>query len=147
MQILPPPDRGQPIDVPYIYRMVTAINAVSDQVNDSSEKYTTIYNRESASQQNIRTSDTKFYASFLDIAQKVNVSAGDTKDFSFNFTGFKYAPIAVVTPINTGTSTASNDVLVVITSTTTSRVEGFVRFSSAGVVDVAVNIIAIGIPE
>jgi hypothetical protein len=147
MARLPLPDRGQPIDVPYIYNMVSAINDVSDQVDASAEKYTTVYSRD-AGKQDQRTSDTKFYANFFDLPQQLQVNQGDTREFSFDISGagFKYAPIVTATPINTGTSSASNDVLVVIASITASRIDGFVRFNSSGTVDIAINCIAIGVP-
>lgn len=148
MSNLPTPDRGQPIDVPYIYNIVTAINNISDQVSASSQKYTTIYTRDSQ-KQDLRTADTKFFASFVDLPQQLDVNTGDTREFSFDISalGFKYPPVATVSPVNTGTSVASNDVNVIISSVTTSRIDGFVRFNSSGKVDIAVNIIAIGIPE
>jgi hypothetical protein len=145
MSRLPTPDRGQPIDVSYLYEIITAINDISDQVDRSSTKFTTVNTRE-VSRQDLRTSDSKFFASFEDLYSDVEVKAGDTKDFSFRIEGFKYPPIATVTPINTGTSTASNDVLAVITDTTTSSIDGFVRFNSSGKVSVSVNVIAIGVP-
>jgi hypothetical protein len=148
MSRLPTPDRGQPIDVPYIYQVVTAINDLSDQIDQSSEKYTTVYSRE-VLKRDLRTSDTKFFASFYDFPQQLSVTQGQTREFSFDISGlgFEYPPIAVVSPINTGTSIASNDVSAVISSITTSRIDGFVRFNSAGQVDVAINVIAIGIPR
>ena len=148
MARIPTPDRGQPIDVPYLYELATAINNISDQIDASSQKYTTVYSRE-AQKQDLRTSDTKFFASFVDLPQQLSVTAGDTREFAFDISnlGFKYPPIVTMTPVNTGTSTASNDVTVTISSTTTSRIDGFVRFNSTGQVDVAVNVIAIGVPE
>ncbi len=148
MARLPTPDRGQPIDVPYIYQITTAINDLADQIDASAAKYTTVYSRE-AQKQDIKTSDTKFYASFLDLPQQLQVTQGDTREFSFDISGsnFKYPPIVTVTPVNTGTSTASNDVIAVLSSITTSRIDGFVRFNSSGQVDIAINVIAIGIPE
>lgn len=147
MARLPTPDRGQPIDVPYIYNIVNAINSVADQVDASSQKYTTIYTRD-VLRQDIRTSDTKFFASYVDLPQQLQVSQGDSREFSFDISGvgFRYPPIATVSPVNTGSSTASNDVNVTITSITNSRIDGFVRFNSSGQVDIAINVIAIGIP-
>jgi hypothetical protein len=147
MARLPTPDRGQPIDVPYIYQIATAINDLADQVDASAEKYTTIYSREEQKRE-LRTSDTKFYANFVDLPQQLQVSQGDTREFSFDISSsnFKFPPVVTATPVNTGTSEASNDVLVVISSVTTSRIDGFVRFNSSGNVDVSINCIAIGIP-
>lgn len=148
MARIPTPDRGQPIDVPYLYQMASAINSLADQIDESSSKYTTVYSRE-AQKQDMRTSDTKFYASFYDLPQQLQVSQGDTREFSFDISAanFKYPPIVTVSPVNTGTSTASNDVFAVLSSITTSRIDGFVRFNSSGTVDIAINLIAIGVPE
>lgn len=145
MARIPTPDRGQPIDVPYLYQLATAINNISDQIDASSEKYATIFSRE-AQKQDLRTSDTKIFASFSDLPQKLKVAAGDVREFSFDISGFKYPPIVTATPVNTGTSTASNDVNVIITSVTLSRITGFVRFNTLGEVDIAVNVIAVGVP-
>ena len=145
MARIPTPDRGQPIDVPYLYQLATAVNNISDQIDASSEKYTTVFSRE-AQAQDLRTSDTKFFATFVDLLQPLKVNAGDVQPFDVAISGFKYPPIATATPVNTGTSTASNDVNVVITTVTLSTISGFVKFNSAGEVNIAVNIIAIGVP-
>ena len=50
------------------------------------------------------------------------------------------------TPVNIGTSTVGNDVSAVITSVSTTRVEGIVRFNSSGQVSTSINIFAVGIP-
>ena len=59
-----PPNIGQPIDVPYLYDMATAINNLADQIDDSSNKATTIYSREELGR-DLKTSDAKFYANFV----------------------------------------------------------------------------------
>lgn len=142
---VPTPDRGQPIDVPYLYQLASAINSLSEKVQQSTENYTTIYSRE-AQKEDLKTANTKFFASFVDLPQKIKKNAGDTEKFQFSISGFKYPPIVTATPVNTGTSTASNDVTVVISNVTKDMINGFVRFNTAGEVDVAVNVIAIGIP-
>ena len=148
MAILPPPDRGQPIDVPYIWNIVTKLNTLSEQIEESSAKYTTIYIRELADPQNLRTSDSKFFATYVDLPQQLQVTTrGQKESFSANISGFKYPPIVTATTVNTGTSDAGNDATASITSVTNSRIDGFVTFNSTGSVNVAVNIIAIGIPE
>jgi hypothetical protein len=148
MSRLPTPDRGQPIDVPYLYQVATAINSLADQIDASAERYTTIYNRESQ-KQDLRTSNTRFFASTQELYSQTEVRAGDLKEFVFQLEGFRFPPIAVATPFNSvpGSSTASNDALAVITSITNSEVRGFVRFNSAGNVSLSINIIAIGIPD
>jgi len=145
MSRLPTPDRGQPIDVPYLYQVATAVNSLADQIDASSERYTTVYTDES-NKQDLRTSDTRFFASSRIIYSQTEVRAGELKDFSFQISGFKFPPVVTATPVNTGTSSASNDVLAVITSITTSEIRGFIRFNSQGSVSISVNVIAIGVP-
>lgn len=148
MAILPPPDRGQPIDVSYIWNIVTKLNGLAEQIQESSAKYTTIYTRELADQQNLKTSDTKFFASYVDLPQQLQITTrGQKESFSVSISGFKYPPIVTATTVNTGTSDAGNDATASIASVTNSRIDGFVTFNSTGNVNVAVNIIAIGIPE
>lgn len=146
MARIPTPDRGQPIDVPYLYQLATAVNSLAEQIDASSEKYTTVFSRE-AQKQDLKTSNTKFFASFVDLPQRIKKNVGDTEPFGFDISGFKYPPIVTATPVNTGTSKASNDVTVIISNVTLSRISGFVRFNTAGEVDIAVNVIAIGVPE
>ena len=148
MAILPPPDRGQPIDVSYIWNIVTKLNGLAEQIQESSAKYTTVYTRELADPQNLKTSDTKFFASYVDLPQQLQITTrGQKESFSVNISGFKYPPIVTATTVNTGTSDAGNDATASITSVTNSRIDGFVTFNSTGNVNVAVNVIAIGIPE
>jgi hypothetical protein len=148
MSRLPTPDRGQPIDVPYLYQVATAINSLADQIDASAERFTTIYTRDSGPQ-DLRTSNTRFFASTEEIFSQTEVTAGELKEFSFTIEGFKFPPIAVATPFNSvpGSSTASNDVTAIITSITNSEIRGFLRFNSAGLVSVSVNVIAIGVPQ
>jgi hypothetical protein len=144
---LPVPDRGQPLDVAYIYRMVSSINNLAEQIDSSTEKRTRIVTKDDSQPQDARTSDVKFFASFQQIYSQVEVRQGETKDFSFQISGFKFPPIATVTPVNTETTSASNDATTVITSITNSEIRGFVRFNSSGQVNTGVNVIAIGIPD
>jgi hypothetical protein len=102
MAKIPLPERGQPLDVPYIYQLAQAINDVSTQVSSATYNYTTVKTRE-ASDQSIKTSEARIVAGFEDVVNNENVLAGTTKPFSFNYpSDFKYAPIAVATPVNSG---------------------------------------------
>jgi hypothetical protein len=147
MSRLPTPDRGQPIDVPYLYQVATAINSLADQIDASAERYTTIFNRETGPQ-DLRTSNARFFASSQELFSQTEVTSGQLKEFTFTMEGFKFPPVVTATPFNSapGASTASNDVFAVITSVTNSEIRGFVRFNSGGLVSVSVNVIAIGIP-
>ena len=146
MGIISTPSMGQPIDVAFLYNLAVAINDLSDRISvASNQRYTTIIDRDSG-RQDVKTSDAKIYAGYTDIVDNTTVVANDTRAFSFNFSSdFKYPPIVTATIVNRGTSAIGNDVSVVITSVTTSRIDGVVRFSSSGSVSTTVNVIAIGI--
>lgn len=147
MAKVPLPERGQPLDVAYIYQITNALNQLSDQVSVATNNYTTI-DTASAGQQSIKTSDVKIVAGTYTAATNSTVTASSTKEFTYNFkNNFKYSPIVVATPFNLGRTSAGENVSVVITNIAANSVTGIVRFNASGDVTVIVNILAIGIPN
>lgn len=146
MAKVPLPDRGQPLDVTYLYRIADAVNDLTDTISTATYNYTSV-NIRGLGRQDIKNSNAKIYATYIDIVSSETVSANTTKNFTIPFDSeFKYPPIVTATPINSG-GVIGNDVLVVVNSVTTSTVTGTVRFNSSGqVTNIAVNLIAIGIP-
>lgn len=147
MAKIPLPERGQPLDVTYIYQMVEALNDLSTQVSSATYNYTTI-DTVSAGKQSIKTSDSRFIGGYIEVANNSTVTASAEKTFSYDFPGdFKYAPIVTATPVNFGNTAAGQDVNIVIKNVTTSKVEGIVKFGIGGNVSIGVNLIIIGIPN
>lgn len=146
MAKVPLPDRGQPLDVTYLYQIANALNDAVDTISTATYNYTTVDTR-GIGKEDVKNSNAKMYAAYKDVVTNETVSGNTTKTFSIDFASeFKYPPIVTATAVNTGTSTIGNDVFAIITSVTTSRVEGIVRFNSSGSVSTSVNIIAIGLP-
>jgi Cft2 family RNA processing exonuclease len=146
MAKVPLPDRGQPLDVTYLYQIANALNDAVDTISTATYNYTTVDTR-GIGKEDVKNSNAKVYAAYKDIVTNETVSSSTTKTFSVDFSSeFKYPPIVTATAVNTGTSTIGNDVFAIITSVSTSRVEGVVRFNSSGNVSTSVNIIAIGLP-
>jgi hypothetical protein len=146
MAKVPLPDRGQPLDVTYLYQIANALNDAVDTISTATYNYTTVDTR-GIGKEDVKNSNAKIYAAYKDIVTNETVSSSTTKTFSVDFASeFKYPPIVTATAVNTGTSTIGNDVFAIITSVSTSRVEGTVRFNSSGNVSTSVNIIAIGLP-
>lgn len=146
MAKIPVPDRGQPLDVTYIYQIANAINEVSNEISSATYNYTTISTRD-AGNQTIQTRAAKVIGAYVDIATNETVTAGITKPFYYTYpSDFKYPPIVTATVVNRGTSDIGDDVTVVIRSVTTSRIDGVVKFNSAGQVTTSVNLLVIGIP-
>ncbi len=143
MAKVPLPDRGQPLDLSYIYQLAEAINNLSNQLSPVNAKYTTI-DTVASGKQTVRTSDARVVGGFLAITNQT----GDEQEFSYTFSDFAYAPIVTATPIITDTSNtqASKDTTVILTSVTVNRVDGVVKFNTPGVASIGVNLVIIGIP-
>jgi hypothetical protein len=147
MAKVPLPERGQPLDVTYIYQLADTINDISTQVSSSTSNYTTV-DTVSAGKQNIKTSQAKIVAGYVEVANNTSVLASSEKSFSYDFLNdFKYAPIVTATAVNTGNTPAGQNVAVVLKNITTSRVEGIVKFGTSGDVSLSVNLIIVGIPN
>jgi hypothetical protein len=147
MAKIPLPERGQPLDVTYIYQLADTVNQLATQVSSATYNYTTI-DTVSAGKQNIKTSEARLIGGYIEVANNSTVSAGNEKTFSYDFpSDFKYAPIATATAVNIGNTPAGQNVTVILKTVTTSRIEGIVRFGASGNLSLAVNLIAIGIPN
>lgn len=146
MSRIPTPDRGQPIDVSYIYQIVEAVNELSAKSSSSTYKYGSIDT--SDGQQNLLINEAKVVAGEKVIYQTAtSVTADTTTTFSYPFKGqFKYIPVVTATPVLMTGTTAGIEARVVITSVTTTSVDGVVKFSSGGSAALKVNLIAVGIP-
>ena len=147
MAILPVPERGQPLDVTYIYQIVKAINDLSVQVSPSVYKYVTV-DTPNAAKQSAKASETRFIGGYVQVTTSTTQTAGSSLTFSYDFpSDFKYQPIATATPVNIGNTPAGQNVSIILKTVTTSRVEGVVRFGASGDLSLAVNLIVLGIPN
>jgi hypothetical protein len=147
MAKLPLPERGQPLDVTYIYQLADTVNNLSTQVSSASYNYTTI-DTVSAGKQSIKTSEARIIGGIVGVADNSTVSASSEKTFSYDFpSDFKYSPIVSATVINTGNTPAGQNVSVILKKPTTSRVEGVVRFGATGNLSLDVHLVIIGIPN
>lgn len=147
MAKVPLPERGQPLDVAYIYNLSNALNQLSDQVSSATYNYTTI-DTASAGKQNIKTSEARMIGGYISVANNSTQTASSTRTFTYTFpSDFKYTPIVTASPVNVGKTAAGENVTVVITDVTRSSVSGLVRFNASGDVSTVVNLIIIGIPQ
>jgi hypothetical protein len=146
MAKIPLPERGQPIDVSYIYQITNAVNQLSDKVTSTGFNYTTI-DTPSSGKVNRKTSEARFIGGTINV-EGTSVVAESTKSFTYPYSGnFKYAPVATATIVNKGLTPAGDDATVVLTSVDANSLSGLVKFRKAGNVSVAVNLIIVGIPN
>lgn len=148
MPILPVPERGQPLDVTYIYEIVRSINELYTQVGNESRKgYVGIYTKGPEGPQEIRTSESLILAAFETVSTSSLQTAGTSLPWSHDFKKqFAYPPIVTATAYNKGNNDTGKDVTVTISSITTSKVEGFVKFNVGGETTIGINVIAVGKP-
>ena len=147
MAELPLPDRGQPLDVTYIYTMANTINQIASIVNLSTNRNIKVDTR-TVGQQTLKNTEFQMAAGYLEVANALTVTTGQVITapiYNFNML-YQYPPIVVATVINNNNSDASNDATVIISDVTTSSVQFKVRFSTAGSASVGLNILAVGIP-
>lgn len=148
MAKLPTPDRGQPLDVSYIYQIVDAVNDISEQVSTATYKYASI-GTPTSGPQNVLITDTKIVAGSVDIYSTLtDVTPGLTVDktFSFGSGEFKFPPVVTATPVLTSQSQNGSNLSVTIKNVTTSRVDLSVTFFGTGKAALKLNLIAIGLP-
>lgn len=144
---IPLPERGQPIDVVYLYQLATVVNELANQVSSATFNYTIVDTIE-AGRQSAQTGQAMIFAGSVQIVANEYVVKDTSRTWYVDLPpGFKYAPNVTCAVVNKGTSTTGNDVLPTITNVTKSRVDGTVKFLSSGAASVGINIIAIGIPE
>jgi hypothetical protein len=147
MAKIPTPDRGQPLDVSYVYQIVEAVNDLASQISSARYKYASI-DTTNGNESTLLT-DTKVVAGEKVIYPTLtNVTAESTQSFSYSFKGeYKYPPIVTVTPVLIEGTSSGQDVSVVIQNVTNSSVNGIVRFNTGGSLALKVHIIAVGIPD
>jgi hypothetical protein len=144
MAKVPLPERGQPIDVAYLYQLSNAINQLSDQVSSSTNDRTTVDT--SAGKQNVKTSEVRFVGGIKPVATNRSVDATEVTPFTYTFdVNFLYPPVVTASLVNVGLTPAGENVSVVLTDVNRSSVSGIVRFNTEGALSISVHILAIGL--
>jgi len=147
MAKIPLPERGQPIDVSYIYQITNAVNSLAEKVNTTSYNYLTV-DTPASGKQNAKVSDSRIIGATVSVQPNSSQTAGSTIPFSYSYSGnFKYTPIATATVINAGLTPAGDSATAVLTSVDANGLQGLVRFDRAGNVTVNVNLMIIGVPN
>lgn len=135
------PERGQPLDIDYLYQMARSINELNDKLA-SSKTLSSIYN--GTAQQSLTTNQIRFYSTVKNLTIN-SVTANKVEDLTVNFdTLFTNRPVVTVTIANNNTSSVGTNAIASIKSITTSSVQFNILFLKAGSVDININIVAIG---
>ena len=98
MSKIPLPERGQPLDLSYIYQVANAVNELSAQLSPTTGRYTSV-DTASAGQQSVRTSDARIVGGYVTVTNSSTTSPDGEGSFSYNFSDFNYAPVVTATPL------------------------------------------------
>jgi hypothetical protein len=140
---IPLPERGQPIDLNYLYQIANSINNLTNQISTSNT--TSVIDNGINPREDITTNRLRFYATTKNIVVG-NINAGSSQNWSVDLApDFLFTPVAVATVQNNTASTAGNNITLVIRNITTSRVEGNILYNASGNIDININVIAIGV--
>jgi hypothetical protein len=134
------PERGQPLDVNYIYDIVSQVNSIENRIAVRNTSVSNINGNTDT------TSNLRFYAQQQALITSES-KANTTETITFTYPVFKFAPVVTATVVNRSGSTYGDDVICTLRNITTSTAAVVVRFNSAGKVDLLVNLIAVGIPN
>jgi len=92
MAVIETPDRGQPLDISYLYRMVNEINNISQLIGNGISK---IKYRDTSTPAQPKTGNLVFYAETLKITD-ANLSTQTNSTATFDYSGmFKTTPVVV----------------------------------------------------
>lgn len=145
MSIIPLPERGQPLDVTYIYQLATAVNQLAT-ASPSTQKLVHI-SVPNGGTDSKNINEIRVVTSSVTIG-KQTTTAGEEFTFPIAYPfEFKYPPIITATPVNIRNTPAGKNVTVVLNDITTSSAQGTVRFGTSGDLAIAVHLIIIGIPN
>jgi len=141
MGLISLPERGQPLDVNYIYEMANQIYELQKSTTNTSTNISRINGV------GVTNNRIIFYANSVQMNYP-NVISGESREFSASLYGFTTPPLVTATILNTpgDTSTNAGDAAtLVLTSVSNDNVKGKVRFGVPGPVSLIINILAIGI--
>lgn len=144
MPQLSPPERGQPLDVDYLYEIVSAINTINTQITTTSNAESRVSGSIPTSTDAVRTASLKFYAVQVPVSSgSKNADETDTVSVDFPFT-FQFPPVVTATPLVQASDAQSKNVILTIKNVTTAKVDVLLTYKKSGQADVDIHLIAVG---
>ncbi len=143
-------DRGAPVDVKWLNDLNEKIDRLIAAANASPYQQATINTGlfDASGAKVLKTSETRIHAEAKSINQ-ADYAVDSTVTFSIALNNFASAPVATVTPIVINPTSAKVAVQAVITSITTSAINGYLYFKTAVTANTTIGLsaIAIGVPS
>lgn len=148
MSRIPLPERGQPLDLSYIYTMAQAINDLSEEGSALAQGNNFILQGKDGTLQSSKLYGSQIFAKYITISSLSSLNTGGEVTKQVDFTpGFSAPPVITATIVNAGNTVSGTDVSVVIQNITSSSAQITIKFGSSGLSSVGVNVIAVGLPS
>jgi hypothetical protein len=147
MARIPLPERGQPLDLSYIYAMAQAINDLAGEGSALTQSNNFVLQGQVGGNKSSKLLKAQVIGGYTTISA-TSVKSGDeyTSSISFN-QAFSTPPIVTATVQNTSDTKSGTDVTLTIKSITSTDVTVSAKFGTTGVSTIGVNIIAVGLPS
>lgn len=142
MAAIPLPESGQPMDVNFIYSIVQELNNLNNIIASNNKSLSQVRDKD-----NILTSSLVVCALEID-GPTGNKPAGTISPIEANFSTVKFSspPIVLVSVVAQDQSAASKNIIAFIKGNTTqSKCSIELRHNEAGIANVKVHVLAIGV--
>lgn len=145
---IPTPERGQPLDLSYIYTIVDTINQLAEESSALNQGNNLVINSRGGAQSTSKIYKSQIIGSYVTIGtSNFNTSSSEaTQTVTFD-QAFSEPPIVTATIVNTGNTVSGTDISVVLKNITTQSCDVTVKFTTSDITSVGVNLIAIGLPS
>lgn len=147
MARIPLPERGQPLDLSYIYLMAQAINDLAGEGSALTQNNNFIMQGQVGGSKSSKLLKSQTVGAYTTISA-TSVKSGDEYTSTITFTQpFSSPPIVTATVVNTSDTKSGTDVTLTIKNITATDVTVSAKFGTSGVSTIGVNIIAVGLPS
>jgi hypothetical protein len=145
MSQISPPEKGQPLDIDYLYQIVTTLNAINNKVALSTNATSYVPGNDGASTL-VNTGSLQFFARTVPISPQI-VTAGQTIEVDITFDKeFRTLPVIMATPyIRGAVSEANKSIVATVESTTLKKTKILLLCQIAGSVSIDIGVLAIGL--
>lgn len=147
MARIPLPERGQPLDLSYIYTIAQAVNDLSEEGSALAQGNNFVLQGKDGALKSSKMYGAQVLGGYLTVSASGVVSTTNeyTQTYTFNPI-FSSPPIVTATIVNTGDTKSGTDVSLVLKNITSSSFDVTVKFGASGTTSVGINFIAIGLP-
>jgi hypothetical protein len=147
MAKIPLPERGQPLDLSYIYSMATAINDLAGEGSALTQGNNFVLQGQVGGNKSSKLLKSQVIGGYTTISgASQNTNSEYTATITF-VQPFATPPIVTATAVNVAETIAGADVRILIKNVTTTDVVLSAKYGTSGVTAIGVNMIAVGLPS